>query len=390
MDTALHSVTRRSDATVHVFGSSSPALATVLRVRAEFRLSETGRKASLLTGGNGREIQRPRVDVPVTRLHLVHVDSVGVARLRLRPRYELRQDARITRIDAPPVYDAPPSLEKLFEEAARDHELEAAYLAQRTAAVSARVDAEEARRVQIAQAFLNDPNRRALAHPSPTAIVCDLANARGRIHFDVTHDRGIARDVPPEAFRRFQADLRLRTDTAARTRVEQDAIRAERMRVVHEWIAAHGTSDQRTRVAAGMFPIEEGIDAMSTAAFEPVAHLTEYVRDGASRLQAILRGSPNFADAIVSPDALTVRTRQLTDATATQWAVMEEIRAAIPGTSVFLRERVLSTTAIPDAPSLRMITVVATKKVGLLTLRREFVATKTPSTEVTETVARIA
>jgi len=159
---------------------------------------------------------------------------------------------------------------------------------------------------------------------------------------------------------------------------------------VHEWIAAHGTSDQRTRVAAGMFPIEEGIDAMSTAAFEPVAHLTEYVRDGASRLQAILRGSPNFADAIVSPDALTVRTRQLTDATATQWAVMEEIRAAIPGTSVFLRERVLSTTAIPDAPSLRMITVVATKKVGLLTLRREFVATKTPSTEVTETVARIA
>ena len=40
MDTALHSVTRRSDATVHVFGSSSPAPATVLRVRAEFRLSE--------------------------------------------------------------------------------------------------------------------------------------------------------------------------------------------------------------------------------------------------------------------------------------------------------------------------------------------------------------
>lgn len=37
MDTALHSVTRRSDATVHVFGSSSPAQATVLRVRAEFR-----------------------------------------------------------------------------------------------------------------------------------------------------------------------------------------------------------------------------------------------------------------------------------------------------------------------------------------------------------------
>ena len=390
MDTALHSVTRRSDATVHVFGSSSPAPATVLRVRAEFRLSETGRKASLLTGGNGREIQRPRVDVPVTRLHLVHVDSAGVARLRLRPRYELRQDARIARIDAPPVYDAPPSWEKLFEEAARNHELEAAYLAQRTAAVSARVDAEEARRAQMAQAFLNDATRRALAHPSPTARECDIATARGRIHFDVKTDRGIARDVPPEAFRRFQADLRLKTDTAVHARVEQDAIRAERTRVVHEWIAAHGTFDQRTRVAAGMFPIEEGIDAMSKAAFEPVAHLTEYVRDGASRLQGFLRDSPNYADAVVPPDTQMVRTRHLTDATAAQWAVMEEIRTGVPGASVFLRERVLSTTGIPDAPSLRLITVVATKKVGPLSLRREFVAAKTTSTEVTETVARIA
>ncbi len=374
MDTALHSVTRRSDATVHVFGSSSPAPATVLRVRAEFRLSEAGRKASLLTGGNGREIQRPRVDVPVTRLHLVHVDSAGVARLRLRPRYELRQDARIARIDAPPVYDAPPSLEKLFEEAARNHELEAAYLAQRTAAVSARVDAEEARRAQMAQAFLNDSTRRALAHPSPTARECDIATARGRIHFDVKNDRGIARDVPPEAFRRFQADLRLRADTAVRARAEEEAIRAERTRRVHEWVAAHGTPDQRSRVAA----------------FEPLAHLTEYVRDGASHLQSLLRSTPSLSDAVVTPRTLTVRTRELTDATAAQWAVMEEIRAAVPGTSVFLRERVLSTTAMPNAPSLRVITVVATKKVGPLTLRREFVVAKTTSTEVVETVARIA
>lgn len=390
MDTALHSVTRRSDATVHVFGSSSPAQATVLRVRAEFRLSETGRKTSLLTGGNGREVQRPRVDVPVTRLHLVHVDSAGVARLRLRPRYEVRQDARIARIDAPPVYDAPPSLEKLFEEAARNHELEAAYLAQRTAAVSARVDAEEARRAQIAQVFLNDSTRRALAHPSPTARECDIATARGRIHFDVKNDRGIARDVPPEAFRRFQADLRLRTDTAVRVRAQEEAIRAERTRRVHDWVAVHGTPDQRSRVAAGMFPIEEGIDAMSKAAFEPVAHLTEYVRDGASHLQSLLLSNPSRSDAVVTPRTLTVRTRELTDATAAQWAVMEEIRTAVPGASVFLRERVLSTTAMADAPSLRMVTVVATKKVGPLTLRREFVVAKTTSTEATETAARIA
>ena len=45
---------------------------------ADYRLSEAGRKASLLSGGNGRAEQRVKVAVPLTRLHLVHVDANGV------------------------------------------------------------------------------------------------------------------------------------------------------------------------------------------------------------------------------------------------------------------------------------------------------------------------
>lgn len=390
MDTALHSLARRSDANVHVFGSSSAAPATVLRVRADFRLSETGRKASLLMGGNGREAQKLRIDVPATRLHLVHVDSGGVARLRLRPRYELRPDARIARIDAAPIYDAPPSLEMLFEAAARNHELEAAYLAQRAASVSARVDSEEARRAQVAQAFLNDSAQRAIAHPSPTARQCDLITPQGRVHFDVKHDRGIARDVPPEAFRRYQADLRLRTDNAARTRAEQEAASAERARLVHEWIAARGTSGQQARVAAGMFPIDEGIRAMSKAAFAPVSHLAEYARDGAARLQSFLRRDPRRAAVVVAPDALTVKTRTLTSATPEQWAIVEEIRAKVPDATVILRERVLSAKTIADAPSLRIVTVAALKRVGPLRLLTEFVVPDPDRVEVLAPVHRLA
>src|SRR5215467_11885353 len=91
-----------------------PALA----VTVSYVLSEDGRKASLLAGGNGRALQEMTVQVPSSRLHLVSVDANGIARLKLRPRYRIAEDQGIVRTDSPPEYDAPPSLEDLFHEAA--------------------------------------------------------------------------------------------------------------------------------------------------------------------------------------------------------------------------------------------------------------------------------
>jgi hypothetical protein len=391
MDTALHSVARRPEPMPHAFGVSPlPVPATSLSARAEFRLSEAGRKTSLLTGGNGREVQRLAIDVPLARLHLVHVDSAGIARLRLRPRYELRADQRIVRHDDAPTYDAPPSLETLFQEAARNHELEAAFVAQRSAAVVTRVDAEQALRAEVAQQFLSDPSQRALVHPSPTSRRCEIATARGRLHFDAKRDRGIARDVPAEAFRRFTADLRQRRDQATRTREEQLAIHLERRRLVHEWIAAHGTPDQQARVAAGMLPLDEGVEAMAAQKFAPLEHLARYTRDGAARLQAHLRAHSRFGDVVVTPDTVTVAGRLLSEATAAQWAVMEEIRRSVPDASVVLRERVLSTMAVAGAPALRLVTVVATRKVGPVTLRREFLVPGAAEVPTTAPLGRTA
>ena len=106
--------------------------ARTLSVTADYRLSEAGRKASLLSGGNGRAEQRVKLAVPLTRLHLVHVDAKGVARLKLRPQFKLNTDQRIVKIKFAPVYDQPPTLDELFQDAARNHELERAYHAQRT------------------------------------------------------------------------------------------------------------------------------------------------------------------------------------------------------------------------------------------------------------------
>src|SRR6478752_1193905 len=131
-----------------------------LAVTATYILTEEGRKASLLAGGNGRAVQT--VEVPTSRLHLVSVDDNGVARLKLRPRFELADDHSVVRTDLPPEYDAPPTLEDLFREAARNHQLESTYLTERRVSRSKRRDASREVRAELAKAFLGDPKQRAL------------------------------------------------------------------------------------------------------------------------------------------------------------------------------------------------------------------------------------
>jgi hypothetical protein len=141
MDTALHPVTRRPETTLHVLSSTPAPTPQALAAVAVFRLSEAGRKASLLAGGDGRERQQVPVEVPIARLHLVHVDAEGRARLKLQPRYEVREHQRVVRIDAAPIYDVPPTIDALFQDAARNHELESVYQGQRAAIRAVRQDA---------------------------------------------------------------------------------------------------------------------------------------------------------------------------------------------------------------------------------------------------------
>ena len=72
----------------------------------------------------------------------------GVARLKLQPRFELTDGQRVVRHDGPPTYDAPPSVEDLFRDAARNHELERTHRAERMAAKEQQRDADRDRRSQ--------------------------------------------------------------------------------------------------------------------------------------------------------------------------------------------------------------------------------------------------
>lgn len=372
MDATAAVDARRSQTIAHVMPAASTDAVQTLTVTADFHLSEAGRKASLLTGGDGRTEQRVTLTLPVTRLHLVHVDSSGRARLKLRPQFKVNDEQRVIKVKFAPVYDEPPTVGRLVEDAARNHELERAYHAQRSVAVSTKRDRLDDWRTQVAVDFLADPSRRAVAWPAPTPRRCQVATDRGVVHFDARRDHGPAGSVPLEAFRRFEADVRARHTRGAELRAAFDATHAQRLEVMRAWIAEHGSDDQRQRLAAGVLPFDEFLEAFSDTTFAALTCLERYRLDGPARLQTYLREHGGLREAVVAPAELHVQTRLLPTATSEQWAALRRIRIALPDAQVQLRERSLAWATNPASPKLRLTTVLVTMKVGPLSLRREF------------------
>lgn len=344
----------------------------VLSVTALYRLSEEGRKASLLAGGNGKALQELTVDVPIHRLHLVSVDADGVARLKLRPRFEVNALQQTVRIDDDPVYDVPPTLDDLFKDAARNHQLERTYQLERQAAKEQRRAASDDRRQRVAEAFLADASQRAIVHPAPTPNRCLLAVEGGRLLFDATKDVGVARNVPAEAHRRFRADLRVRREHNLQDRAAQLALHEEKKRVVAEWVAAHGSPEQRARQAAGVLPLAEGVEAMTDAAFAALRDRTIYTHDGMDALRTATRAHAEFAHLEITPKDLVVTSTNVEQMNATQWALLNEYRAAVPNATVTLRMHKIAWKRNPRIALPLVFGVLVTEKRPPFTLRREY------------------
>lgn len=352
--------------------TTTPDATRTLAVAATYLLSEEGRKALLLAGGDGRAVQELTVQVPTNRLHLVTVDANGVARLKLRPRYEMNGEQHVVRIDALPTYDSPPQVEDLFRDAARNHQFEQAYETERRAAKAKRRETDRERRAELATAFLNDSARRALAHPPPTPRRCYLATERGRVMFDVNTDDPPAQGVPPEAHRRFRADLRARREENLRRRAEQLALHEEKKRFVAEWMAVHGTPDQQARQAAGVFPIEEALEAITDEAFGALRDRQRYCRDGVEWLQKHVRQVPQHSDSVLTQADLVVTSTDAKQMTAAQWALVQDIHKVMPEATVTLRVHKLAWKRDPQGPTLTLCGVLVTSKFGPFTLRREY------------------
>jgi hypothetical protein len=346
--------------------------ARTLAAAASYVLSEEGRKALLLAGGDGRAIQHVEIQVPANRLHLVTVNGKGVARLKLRPRYELNAEQRLICVDAMPIYDAPPSTDELLREAARNHQLERAFHAERTAERAKRSETDRARRTEIALAFLGDETQRALIEPSPSPNRCFLRTKYGDMRFDVDTDEGPARDVPRQAVRRFRADVKAARERRERSRAEDLRIHEERRQTVDAWVAEHGTDDERARHAAGLLPFKEAAEAMTDAAFRSLANWPRYARDGAVVMQAHVQQLTGRPVGSVGPNDYMVFGHPARNATSDQWAAIQNIRSAVPDAVVTLHLREFVWRRNRGVPRLTQLTAVVTRKHGPFTLRREY------------------
>jgi hypothetical protein len=374
MDTVTAFAPRRQDTLSAVGVGSLPETGKALAVTATYLLSEDGRKASLLADGDGRAKQQLTVHVPVNRLHLVSVDLEGVAQLNLRPRYELDGEQRVVRLDELPTYDVPPTIDDLFKEAARNHQLQRTYEAERRAVKERRRENDRERRDKIAQAFLADQTQRALVHPAPTPKRCYIAIDTGRLVFDAETDFGKAREVPAEAHRRFRADLRARRERNLQDRAGQLALHEEKKRVIAEWIAVHGTAEQQARQSAGVLPIDEAIEAITDQAFSVLSDRRAYVHDGIDRIQAHLQRRPEHAQTVVIRNDLVVTSANVDRMSAAQFALVQQVKRLMPDATVVLRSHKLAWKRDPQVMLPPMFGVLVTQRVGPFTLRREYVA----------------
>jgi hypothetical protein len=385
MESANVSVLRRPESLPGVAPNSQPR---TLRVTATYTLSESGRKASLLAGGNGRAEQTIDLDVPGNRLHLVTVDADGHARLKLRPRYDTKPDGRVSRIDASPVYDVPPSIDELLLTAAKNHELERSYVAQ-GGRRERRRDSQRDLRTRLAEEFLKSPEQRAAVHPTPSKTRCYLIADARRILFDAERDESPARDVPAEAHRRFRADERATRERNIQEHARRVALHEEKIRFIAEWIAAKGSRDQQERQTAGLLPMNEAIEAIADEVFAPLRDWPRYAYNGAQVLQGHLRLRAEYHSAVVTNRDLAVTDANATEATPDQWQAVLRARALVPDGTVTLRTHRLTWKSDPKAPAITLHGLLVAQSVGPLALRREFeVPASRQSVSLNERTAR--
>jgi hypothetical protein len=346
--------------------------ASGLTVTAVYHLSEAGRKASLLTGSDGHTVQRITVEVPANRLHLVSVTGHGIARLKLRPRYELDAEQQVICIDMAPIYDQPPTIDELLRQAARNHQLERAYHAKRTIARDEQSDTDRVRRTEIALAFLADKSQRALIHPSPTPERCYLPTRYGHLRFDRIADTGPAREVAKEALRRFRADVKANRERRARERAEHVRLRDDRWTTMIAWVDEHGTPDQKSRLKARLLAPSEVKEAMADHAFSALAHLPRYTHDGPERLRAHVEQWLGRKRQHIGDKDYVVFGHQVRTITDRQWMLLHNIKATVPDAQVALHLREFIWRRDPGVPRISQLTAVVTKKMGAVVLRREY------------------
>ena len=386
METVTRFVDRQAGS-LSVASTPGADAARTLTATASFLLSETGRKASLLSGGDGRSLQQITLQVPANRLHLVSVDRQGVARLKLQTAIRDGRDghrAHRHRAGVRRAADGRRPVSRSRQESRTRGRLP--HPAERPLRTK-RADDDRSRRQSVAEAFLADKGMRAASHPPPTPKTCYVITERGGVLFDVSIDQGLAKDVPPEAHRRFRADQQAYREQVRQDQIAQAALHEEKKQFIAEWISANGTEEEKARHASGVLPMAEAIARISDQVFAAVNTRPVYVHDGAQRLQTFIRQVTGSADVVVTPADVVARSAHAIMASAEEWAAIREIQERLPEAHAVLRHHLLLSRRHKGVPSIVIIGALVTLKHGPFVLRREYIVSDrqsaaAPATEV--------
>ena len=111
---------------------------------------------------------------------------------------------------------------------------------------------------------------------------------------------------------------------------------------------------------------------MADEAFHALSHLPRYMHDGPERLQAHVEQWLGRKRQHVSESDYMVFGHQVRTITDRQWVLLHDIKAAVPDAHVALHLREFIWRRDPGVPRLSQLTAVATRKIGAVVLRREY------------------
>lgn len=158
----------------------------------------------------------------------------------------------------------------------------------------------------------------------------------------------------------------------ARERAEHVKLREARQQLVTGWIAEHGTPEEQARLAAGLLPPSEAREAMADDAFRALADRPRYIHDGVEQMRLHVQQWTGRHLQNVTERDFVVFGHPVRTMTDRQWALVQAIQAAVPDAYVALHFREFIWRRDPGVPRLTRMTLVVTKKVGPLLLRREY------------------
>jgi hypothetical protein len=208
-----------------------------MTIKINYRLSETGRRASLLAGGTGRERQSIKVAATPELLAIASIDSDGAASYDLTDEYSLVED---------------PSAEALKVAAARKAgkeraEAERLMMVSEQRAIADREHAERKDRItRVVDLMATIPASEWALHTTygKTPYLREVTPNPGPDHVSALAD-----ELPTEA--RASAEIEL----SRRQKANADAKAAEAAAVIAErdaWILAHGSTRLQKGFAAGL------------------------------------------------------------------------------------------------------------------------------------------